>query len=83
MAARDTDGPIKPCTGLVGYGGDIERVYLLLTENLALPYSHAALLAREVRSTGIGRAPWFSWRNGRLLVESAPVSSLNWRAGSN
>ncbi|MGY0064248.1 hypothetical protein ACWY4P_48790 [Streptomyces sp. LZ34] len=30
VVARDTDGPIKPCTGLVGYGGDTEWVYLLL-----------------------------------------------------
>ena len=29
VAARDTDGPIKPCTGLVGYSGDTERAYLL------------------------------------------------------
>lgn len=72
VAARDTDGPIKPCTGLVGYGGDTERVYLLLTENPALQYSHAAFLATKVRSTGIGRAPRFSWRDGKLLVESAP-----------
>lgn len=54
VVARDTDGPIKPCTGLVGYGGDIERAYMLLTESPARPYSHAAFLAREVRSTGIG-----------------------------
>ena len=72
VTARDTDGPIKPCTGLVGYGGDTERVYLLLTENPALQYSHAAFLATKVRSTGIGRAPRFSWRDGKLLVESAP-----------
>lgn len=72
LVARDTDGPIKPCTGLVGYGGDTERVYLLLTEHPDLPYRHAAFLARKVRSTGIGRPPQFSWRNGKLLVESAP-----------
>lgn len=72
VVARDTDGPIKPCTGLVGYGGDTERVYLLLTENPALPYSGAAFLSTKVRSTGIGRAPRFSWRDGKLLVESAP-----------
>ncbi|WP_431981449.1 hypothetical protein [Streptomyces qinglanensis] len=73
VAARDTDGPIKPCTGLVGYGGDTKRVYLLLTENPALPYSHSSTLAIRVRSTGIGRAPRFSWRPGAgLLVESAP-----------
>ena len=72
VTARDADGPIRPCAGLAGYGGDTERVYLLLTENPALPYSHAAALATRVRSTGIGRAPRFSWRAGRLLVESAP-----------
>ncbi|MFI9206317.1 hypothetical protein [Streptomyces sp. NPDC053048] len=72
MAARDTDGLIKPCTGLAGYGGDTARVYLLLTENPELSYSHACSLATSIRSTGIGRAPRFSWRNGRLLIESAP-----------
>jgi hypothetical protein len=71
VTARATDGPIKPCTGLVGYGGDTERVYLLLTENPLAP-NHAAFLATKVGSTGIGRAPRFSWRDGRLLVESAP-----------
>ncbi|MFF4187232.1 hypothetical protein ACFYZ9_28970 [Streptomyces sp. NPDC001691] len=70
--ARDTGGPITPCTGLVGYGGDTERAYLLLTENPDLPYRHSAFLATTVRSTGIGRAPRFSWRDGKLLVESAP-----------
>ena len=72
VEARDTDGPIKLCTGLVGYGGDTERVYLLLTENPALPYSHASTLAFRARSTDIGRAPRYSWRDGKLLVESAP-----------
>ncbi|MFF8387862.1 hypothetical protein ACF053_30055 [Streptomyces kanasensis] len=72
VAARDTNGPITPCTGLVGYGGDTERVYLLLTQNPALQHSHAAFLATKVRITGIGRAPRISWRNEKLLVESAP-----------
>lgn len=72
VVARDTDGPIKPCTGLVGYGGDTERVYLLLTQNPALQSSHAAFLATKAARTGIGQAPRFSWRDGRLLVESAP-----------
>ncbi|MFD6534918.1 hypothetical protein [Streptomyces goshikiensis] len=52
--------------------GHTGRVYLLLTENPDLPYRHAAFLATKVRSTGIGRAPRFSWREGKLLVESAP-----------
>jgi hypothetical protein len=72
VTARDAGGPIRPCAGLAGYGGDTRRVYLLLTENTALPYSHAAALATRIRSTGIGRAPRFSWRAGRLLAESAP-----------
>ncbi|MFD7615803.1 hypothetical protein [Streptomyces sp. NPDC059802] len=72
VVARDTDGPMKPCTGLVGYGGDTERVYLLLAENPALPYSYSATLATRACSTGIGRTPRFSWRDGKLLVESAP-----------
>ncbi|MEV8634314.1 hypothetical protein AB0395_21930 [Streptosporangium sp. NPDC051023] len=70
VVARDTDGPIKPCTGLIGYGGDTERVYLLLTENPE--NSHVASLAWNIRTTGIGRAPRYSWRDGKLLVESAP-----------
>ncbi|MEU1813467.1 hypothetical protein [Micromonospora aurantiaca (nom. illeg.)] len=68
-------GPIKPCTGLVGYGGDTGRVYLLLTASPAFPVPSSppvGFLAWKVRSTGIGRAPRFSWRDGRLLVESAP-----------
>jgi hypothetical protein len=59
VVARDTDGPITPCTGLVGYGGDTERVYLLLTENPLAP-NHAAFLATKVGGTGIGRAARFS-----------------------
>ncbi|WP_275561322.1 hypothetical protein [Streptomyces sp. 5-6(2022)] len=83
VAARDTEGLIKPCTGLVRYGGDPERVYLLLTENPALPYSHVAFLATKVRSTGIGRAPRFSWREGGCWSSRLPASSPNWPAGSN
>jgi hypothetical protein len=70
VVARDTDGPIKPCSGLVGYGGDLERVYLLLTKNPALLPGQN--LATKIRKTGIGRAPRFSSRDGRLVVESAP-----------
>jgi hypothetical protein len=72
VVARDAGGPIKPCPGLEGWGGDPGRAYLLVTENPALPYSHVAALAGRVRGTGIGRAPRYSWREGRLLVESAP-----------
>jgi hypothetical protein len=72
VTARDADGTITPCTGLVGYGGDTERVYLLLTENPELPDNYVSALATRIRDTGIGRAPRFSWRDQRLLVESAP-----------
>lgn len=72
VVVRDAEGPIKPCTGLVGYGGDTERVYLLLTHNPTLPDSYVTSLATMVRRTGIGRSTGFAWRDGKLLVESAP-----------
>lgn len=72
IVARDGDGPIAPCTGLVGYGGDTERVYLLLTTNPVLHDGYLTSLATRVRSTGIGRAPRFWWRDGQVLIESAP-----------
>ncbi len=72
VTARATDGPIQPCVGLAGYGGDTERVYLLLSGNPVLPDSAVTALAGHVRGTGIGRCPRFSWRDGRLLAESAP-----------
>lgn len=72
VVARDGDGPIKPCPGLIGYGGDTERVYLLLTTNPELPDNYVTSLAWKIRETGIGRTPRFSWRGGKLLVESAP-----------
>lgn len=68
VVARSDDGTITQCPGLAGYGGDTERVYLLLTENRNSP----ANLAWRVRKTGLGRASKFSWRDGKLLVESAP-----------
>lgn len=65
---------------MVGYGGDTERVYLLLTETPDLPYRHSAFLARKIRSTGIGRTPRFSWRaarNHRLLItDKTPANVL-------
>ncbi|MEO3856164.1 hypothetical protein [Acrocarpospora sp. B8E8] len=72
VVARDGDGPIKPCTGLIGYGDDTERVYLLLTTNPELPDNYVTSLAWKIRETGIGRTPKHSWRDGKLLVESAP-----------
>jgi hypothetical protein len=68
VVVRSDDGSITQCPGLAGYGNDTERVYLLLTETQA----RAVNLAWLVRKTGIGRAPKFSWRDGKLLVESAP-----------
>lgn len=66
------DDPIAPCKGLAGYGGDTERVYLLLTENPRMPRWGGTGLAWQIRETGIGRSPRFAWRDGKLLVESAP-----------
>ncbi|MEU9651331.1 hypothetical protein AB0E00_20775 [Streptomyces sp. NPDC048110] len=57
---------------MVGYSGDTERVYLFLPEDPALQYGHAAFPATKARSFGIGPAPRFYWRDGKLLVESAP-----------
>jgi hypothetical protein len=81
VVARDGDC-IAPCTGLVGYGGEIERVYLLVTENPAAG-DCTAILAWRIGGTGIGRAPRYSWRESRLLVESAPgvVADLARRIG--
>lgn len=72
VTARAAEGPIAPCTGMAGYNGDTERVYLLLTLN---PHVDAlAFIAGRISATGIGRAPRFSYDvvEGRLLVESAP-----------
>ncbi len=72
VSARAEDGTITACTGLVGFGGDTERVYLLVTEYPERPGSSTTFLATRIRSTGIGRTPRYGWRDGRLLVESAP-----------
>lgn len=72
VAAQDADGPITPCPGMEGYGGDADRVYLLVAENPDLHQGYGTSLATIIRSTGIGRTPQFSRRNGKLLVESAP-----------
>ncbi len=65
VSARAGNGPIASCAGLIGYGGDSDRVYLLVTENLVLPHSQATYLATRIRTSGIGRCPRFPWRNGR------------------
>ncbi len=74
VTARDVpDGdPIRPCKGLPGWGGDTEQVYLLVTENPELPSGYGAAFATRIRDTGIGRPPRYSWRDGRMLVESVP-----------
>ncbi|MGK5550617.1 hypothetical protein ACSNOI_03300 [Actinomadura kijaniata] len=72
VAATADDGSITPCVGMVGFGGDTERVYLLLTANPALPSYYGTALAGVVRETGLGRAPRFSYRDGRMLIETAP-----------
>ncbi|MFI0453261.1 hypothetical protein [Actinomadura sp. 6N118] len=72
VQARDAGGTIKPCTGLVGYGGDTARVCLLLTENPALTPNYGTSLAWQIHETGIGRVSGVSSRDGKMLVESAP-----------
>ena len=79
MVARDVPGgdPIKPCPGLAAWGGDPGRVYLLLTENPELPEArrdepYRPPLAVLIRATGLGRAPHYSWRPGRQLIEAVP-----------
>ncbi|ATY17272.1 hypothetical protein CU254_42570 (plasmid) [Amycolatopsis sp. AA4] len=81
--ARSDDGPIEPCTGLPGYGGDTERVYLLLHENPRRADLGTAWIAGRIRETGIGRTVRFGCRDGRWLVESAPrvVDELQRRVG--
>lgn len=72
IVARSDDGSITPCPGLAGYGGDTERVYLLVTVKPEMRDGWVTSLAWRIRQTGIGRTPKFPWRDGRLLVESAP-----------
>lgn len=43
-----------------------------MTENPELPSSYGAAFATRIRDTGLGRPPRYSWRDGRMLVESAP-----------
>jgi hypothetical protein len=67
------DGAIAPCRGLVGYGGDPERVYLMLTIDPETAQTYMAWLANRISEPGIGRTPRYGYRpGGRWLVESAP-----------
>ncbi|MFL4907783.1 hypothetical protein ACJ6WF_32405 [Streptomyces sp. MMS24-I2-30] len=75
MAARDGDGPIKPCTGPVGYGGDAARVHLLLTENPALPYSQAGLL---VPAQNLGGSARLGSRKGGAMRCCASTWGSGW-----
>jgi hypothetical protein len=72
VVAEAEDGTFTTCPGLPGWNGDPERVYLLVTENPAIhnvPW-HVSTAARE---HGIGRSVKFGYRNGQLLVETAPA----------
>lgn len=53
--AQGGDGPIAPSTGLVGYGGDTQRAYRLLTQDSRLVINRVGWLAGEINQTGIGR----------------------------
>lgn len=62
--------------------GDPYRAYLLVTDNPEVPEGgYGAALASRISRTGLGRAPRYSWRAGRLLVQSAPsvVDELTWK----
>lgn len=76
VVVRAEDGTIAPCTGLVGYGGDTDRVYLLVN---VFP-EPSAWLARRIWDTGIARIPRFGGGD-EWLVESAPsvVDDLEWQ----
>lgn len=75
IIARQTapDGrPITQCPGwaVEGHPG---RAYLLVTENPDVPVSgYVAGLATSIMRTGLGRTPRYSWRAGRMVVQSAP-----------
>lgn len=83
VSVRADDGSIAPCTGMEGYGGDTERVYLLLTLHPRCPDWAISSLTWTIGETGIGRTPQFGCRSERrlLLVESAPsvVNDLRFR----
>jgi len=66
------DLPITPCPGW-RVEGDPYRAYLLVTGNPEVPEGgYGAALASKIEATGLGRTPRYSWRDGRLLVQSAP-----------
>ena len=72
VVAEGDDGTFAPCPGLPGWDGDPERVYLLLTENPAV-YNASWHVTRAAREHRIGRGARFGYRDGRLLVETAPA----------
>ncbi len=66
------DLPITPCPGWK-VEGDPYRAYLLVTDNPEVPEGgYGAALANTIGRTGLGRTPRYSWRAGRLLVQTAP-----------
>jgi hypothetical protein len=69
VSVQAEDGSFAPCTGPVEYGGDTERVYLLVTES---PAWNGPKLPWHVNNIRLGRLPRFSRREGRQLIESAP-----------
>jgi hypothetical protein len=76
VALSADDCTIRPCPGLESWGDDPRRVYLLLTENPEAPSGqgnpYRPYLSWLVRNTGLGRAPRYSFRDGRQLIETAP-----------
>lgn len=75
VTARAGKGPIAPCAGekaLPGYGGDPERVYLLVAIAPLDGDFPPGPISNRIRMTGLGRSPRFSYWDGRILVETAP-----------
>jgi hypothetical protein len=68
-----TDGQYSPCPGLVSWGGDTERAYLLATFHPVAAEHWLSWLCGRIRGTELGRTRRFAYRAGRLLVESVPA----------
>jgi hypothetical protein len=74
IARKDApdDLPITPCPGWK-VEGDPYRAWLLVTDNPEVPEGgYGAALANTIEATRLGRTPRYSWRAGRLLVQTAP-----------
>lgn len=76
IVVRADDGSIARCPGLESWGGDTERIYLLVTVDPALTAdgwnTWVTQLAWQVRGTGLGRGVSYGWAGGQMLFETVP-----------